>query len=387
MDLPRSVPCVVIGGGIAGTALAAGLADLGLRGVAVIEREPRLGEGATARSAGGIRQQFSDPELVRAAQATARILETFAADTGVDPEFRRHGYLLLATERSTAARLAAEAAAQRALGLAVESLDAAAIARRFPCLSVDDVAGANFCGTDGYLAPHALVEGWRARARAGGVEFHLSREAVAIEVAGGRVAAVRVGSERIACDAAVVAAGADAGPLLATAGVSLPLRPTLRRIHSTRPIPELPRDLPLVLDLDRPFYFRPESGGAILSLAEVEEGGRAEAPADESGGLPERLVERAVARCPILASARPLRSWSGHRTLTPDDRPVVGEAPGVRGLWLSVGYGGHGITHAPSLGRALAETMVRGRSTLLPMEPWRPDRPALAATPRTPGVI
>jgi len=387
VDLPRSAPCVVVGGGIAGAALVAGLTDLGLRGVVVVEREPRLGEGATARSAGGIRQQFSDPELVRAAQATVRILGTFERDTGVDPEFRRHGYLLLATEPATASRLRAEADAQRGLGLPVESLGAAEVARRFPCLAVDDVAGANFCGTDGYLAPHALVEGWRALARAGGAAFHLSREALAVETSGGRVAAVRVGGDRVECGMAAVAAGADAGPLLATAGVSLPLRPTLRRIHATRPIPELPPDLPLVLDLDRPFYFRPESGGALLSLAEVEEGGRPEPPAEDGAGLPERLVERAVRRCPLLGSARPLRSWSGHRTLTPDDRPVVGEAPGVRGLWLSVGYGGHGITHAPSLGRALAEAMVLGRPSLLPLEPWRPDRPALAGPARPAGVI
>ena len=98
-------------------------------------------------------------------------------------------------------------------------------------------------------------------------------------------------------------------------------------------------------------------------------------------------MERAVARCPMLASARPLRSWSGHRTLTPDDRPIVGEAPGVRGLWLDVGFGGHGITHAPALGRALAEAMVLGRASFLPLEPWRPDRPALAQSPPPPAVI
>ena len=378
MDLPESAPCVVVGGGIAGVAVAAHLAGLGLRGVVVLEREPNLGEGATARSAGGIRQQFSDPELVRAAQVSMRLIDDFARDTGVDPAFRRHGYLLLATERATAVRLRAEAEAQCAAGLPVEHLDAVGVRRRFPCIEVADVVAGNFCGSDGYLAPHALVEGWRAVARRGGTEFHTSREVIALETGGGRAEGVRVGPARIAAPVVVVAAGAEAGPLLASAGVCLPLRPMLRRIFFTRPLPELPRDLPLVLDLDRPFYFRPEGGGALLSLAEVEEGGRPEVVAADGEAMPDRLVERAINRCPILGNARLLRAWSGLRTLTPDDRPIVGEAPGVPGLWLDVGYGGHGITHAPSLGLALAESIVHGAPRTLPLDPYRADRAALS---------
>ncbi|NUN53558.1 MAG: FAD-dependent oxidoreductase, partial [Planctomycetaceae bacterium] len=53
MELPRTAPCVVVGGGIAGVALAAHLARLGMEGVVLLERESGLGEGATSRSAGG----------------------------------------------------------------------------------------------------------------------------------------------------------------------------------------------------------------------------------------------------------------------------------------------------------------------------------------------
>ncbi len=387
MDLPASAPCVVVGGGIAGVALASHLADLGMRGVTVIEREPGLGEGATAKSAGGIRQQFADPDLVRAAQATIRMVATFAEDTGVDPAFRPHGYLLLATEEARVRRLRAEAEAQRALGLVVEHLGPAEVKSRFPCLSVDDVLAANFCGTDGYLAPHSLVEGFRTRARRGGAVFATSREAVALEISGGRIVGVRTAAGRVAAPRVAVAAGADAGALLASAGVRVPLRPTLRRLHFTHSIPDLPPTLPLVLDLDRPFYFRPEAGGALLSLAEVEEGGRPERAEADGGALPDRLVERALNRCPLLGSARLLRSWSGHRTLTPDDRPVLGEAPGVPGLWLAVGFGGHGITHAPSLCLALAEAMVGGAPCTLSLDPYRPGRPGLAVEPPPLGVI
>ena len=374
MDLPRSAPCVVVGGGIAGAALAAHLARLGMEGVVLLEREAALGEGATSRSAGGIRQQFTDPDLVRAARATTALLAGFAAETGVDPEFRAHGYLLVATEEARALRLRGEAEAQRALGVDVVHLDASGVKRLFPCLSVEDVAGANFCATDGYLSPHGLVEGYRALARRHGAVVATSREARALVVEGGRVRGVRTAAGLLAAPRVAVATGADAGPLLASVGVRVPLRPTVRRLWFTHPLPALPRDLPLVLDLDHPFYFRPESGGALLSLAEVEEGGRAEKAAPADGSLPDRLAERAMNRCPLLGEARLLRGWSGHRTLTPDDRPVLGETAEAAGLWLAVGFGGHGITHGPSLCLALAEEMVLGAPRLLPLDPYRPGR-------------
>ncbi len=385
--LPEDARRVIVGGGIAGVALAAHLARLGDGDVLVLERGERLGEGATGRSAGGIRQQFADPVCVAAARETVRLLGGFAAETGVDPEFRRHGYLLLATEPRRADALRAEAAAQRAAGLAVETLDAAATAARFPSLSVDDVLAANFCGSDGYLSPHALVEGYRRTAAAAGVRFATGVEVTGLLVEGRRVTGVRTSAGALRAGDVVVAAGAEAGPLLGGAGVVLPLRPTLRRIFATHPLPDLPVDLPLVLDLDRPFYFRPESGGAILSLAEVEEGGAPETVEEGDGAMPDRLVERAVRRAPVLGAARFLRAWSGHRTLTPDDRPILGPVPGLPGLWLAVGFGGHGITHAPSLCMALAAAMTAGDPAVGALAPFAPDRPGLRGPDRAAGVI
>jgi len=358
-----------------------------MRGVLVLEREESLGLGATGRSAGGIRQQFADPEAVRAARETVRMLAGFAAETGVDPEFRRHGYLLVATARGRAEALREEAAAQRAAGVEVETLDGAAVKRRFPCLETSDMVAANFCGTDGYLSPHGLMEGYRALAQRHGARFATGVAAEEVLLDRGRAVGVRTSRGIVRSPRVVVAAGAQAGPLLQSCGAPVPLRPTLRRIYSTHPLPALPRDLPLVIDLDRPFYFRPESGGAILSLAEVEEGGVPEVVDTGDAALPLLLAERAVARAPVLGDARLQRCWSGHRTLTPDDRPVLGEAPGVPGLWLAVGFGGHGITHAPSLTRALAETLVLGEARTLPLAPFRPGRPALAAPPHAPGVV
>jgi len=136
--------------------------------------------------------------------------------------------------------------------------------------------------------------------------------------------------------------------------VNLPLRPCRRQIFSTGPVDGVGADWPLVLDSDR-FYFRPETGGVIMSLAEVEEW---DPPADgndvplDRGNLPE-LARRATERCPILKDARVSGGWAGLRTLTPDTLPVVGAIPSRPGLFVAAGFSGHGI----SLSRFAAEVV------------------------------
>ena len=155
------------------------------------------------------------------------------------------------------------------------------------------------------------------------------------------------------------------------AGLDLPLAPCRRQIFATHPI-DVPKDLPLVLDLDDPFYFRPEAGGVILSAAEVEETRSFDLTLDE-GGL-DALVTRAIHRCPMLADATIARGWAGIRTLTPDGSAILGDAPGRPGLLLAVGMSGHGITHGPAVGLVIAERIVHGEATSLPLAPFAADR-------------
>jgi sarcosine oxidase subunit beta len=48
--------------------------------------------------------------------------------------------------------------------------------------------------------------------------------------------------------------------------------------------------------------------------------------------------------------------------MTPDRHPIIGEAPGVGGLFLANGFSGHGFQHAPVVGKLLAELVVEGRA-------------------------
>src|SRR2546423_10995978 len=97
MDLPRTASAVVIGGGVVGCSIAYNLARRGLAGVVVIERET-VGSGTTSKAAGGIRAQFPTETEIRFSLESLRVLESFREEFGVDPGFRRIGYLFLVSE-------------------------------------------------------------------------------------------------------------------------------------------------------------------------------------------------------------------------------------------------------------------------------------------------
>ncbi len=54
----------------------------------------------------------------------------------------------------------------------------------------------------------------------------------------------------------------------------------------------------------------------------------------------------------------PAREWMGHRPCMPDSVPVVGAAPGRRGLWLAVGHGHLGLTDSINTGRHISDAML-----------------------------
>ena len=75
----------------------------------------------------------------------------------------------------------------------------------------------------------------------------------------------------------------------------------------------------------------------------------------------EETVQKALHRIPIVERARIAGGWCGLRPLTPDDHAILGPAPGVEGLFLAVGFGGHGFQHSPATGRTISEWIVDGR--------------------------
>jgi sarcosine oxidase subunit beta len=121
--------------------------------------------------------------------------------------------------------------------------------------------------------------------------------------------------------------------------------------------------VPLTTDRGSGFYFRKEMEQVLLSPGDVEDSGE-DLTVTMDWRKVEDAVEKAVRRVPVLERARIAGGWAGLRPLTPDEHAIIGPAPGVEGLFLAVGFGGHGFQHSPATGRYVAEWVLDGKPSM-----------------------
>jgi sarcosine oxidase subunit beta len=324
---------VVAGSGAIGASVAYQLALLGAEDVVVAERG-ELASGSTARAMGGVRQQFSTPAEVVLARESIQ----FLADLG--PRFfRQVGYLFLATTEVGLADLEERRVLQNSLGVPVERVDPSVVAG----LAVDDVLGATCCWSDGVADPGAVAREVLCRAEALGVELREDTPAESVE---GEVL--------------VIACGPWSPELARTVGVELPIRPLCRQLLETSELPELPAELPMVVEAETGFHFRRRGDRLVLAMSDPEPRWTFDATVDES--LFDDRIERLVQRYPAAEGSTIENAWAGLYDMTPDAHPIVGKV--ADGVYAACGFSGHGFMQSPAVGRALAELILRGESSI-----------------------
>jgi sarcosine oxidase subunit beta len=324
---------VVAGSGAIGASVAYQLALLGADDVVVAERG-ELASGSTARAMGGVRQQFSTAAEV----VLARESIEFLAELG--PQFfRQVGYLFLATTDAGLAELEERRVLQNSLGVPVERVDPSVVAG----LAVDDLLGATCCWSDGVADPGAVAREVLRRAEALGVELREQTPAESVEG-----------------DVLVIACGPWSPELARTVGVELPIRPLCRQLLETSRLPELPDDLPMVVEAETGFHFRRRGDRLVLAMSDPEPRWTFDTSVDES--VFDDRVERLVRRYPLAEGATIENAWAGLYDMTPDAHPIVGRV--ADGVYAACGFSGHGFMQSPAVGRALAELIVRGESSI-----------------------
>ena len=352
---------VIIGAGVTGLSIAYHLAKAGATDVTVLERD-QIASGATGRSAGGIRLQFSDEVNIRLAQRSVAVFERFAEEFGAECDFRQYGYLLLATTPEDETLFRGNVALQRSLGVPVELLTPDEAGRMLPGLRVEDVRVATFCPKDGYADPYSVGMAFAAAARRLGVRILEGTLVSEIEVQQGRVTVVTTSQGRIPADVVVNASGPWAAEVARLAGVAVPIQPYRRQVFVTEPFAELPERLPMVIDFATHFYFRREGPGILLGMTDL-----AEPPSFNTNmdwAFLEKVVEQALHRIPPLSRAGIRRGWAGLYDTTPDSNPILGPLPGLEGFIMAAGFSGHGFMLSPAVGQSLADLIMTGRSEI-----------------------
>src|SRR5687767_3210371 len=292
-----------------------------MKDVVVLERET-VGSGTTSKAAGGIRAQFPTETEIRFSLEAIGVFERFQDEFGVDPGYKKIGYLFLVSDAADLRGYETRIALQRRLGVDVRVIapdDAKALV---PALRVDDLLAAVWGPDDGLAGPAEVTSGFARRARERGVRIAEGVQVTAIQRAGDRVAGVTTTDGAVSGPLVINAAGPSAARIARMAGVEIPVHPRRRHIFFTEPFPEIPGPVPLTTDRTSGFYFRKEMEQVLLSPGDMRTSARISSAATASSTPPppslrQRVAARrqALAR-PLAVRPRPLR----HR---PSSRPVV----------------------------------------------------------------
>jgi FAD-dependent oxidoreductase domain-containing protein 1 len=369
---PRSkhADVVIVGGAAVGSAAAYFLASHPRFDgqVLVLEQDPRYRRCATTRSVASIRHQFSTPENIRLSMAGTAFLRDAAQLLAVDGEapalaFRQAGYLFLASLAGQATLHQAHHV-QRQAGADVCLLSPASLADRFGWLHTHDLSGGSLGLTgEGWLDAHALLHAFKRKAQSLGVRYQAAAAAGVVRQ-GSTVTGVRLSDGQVVQAGWVInAAGTGAAALAASAGIELPVRARRRSVFHFRSPAALP-GCGLVID-PTGVYFRPEGDGFIAGVAPPAEEDPDVQDLDDfdvQHALFDDVVWPALAhRVPGFQALRLHSSWAGHYDVNLfDANAIVGPHPDVERLLFANGFSGHGLQHAPGVGRALAEWICDG---------------------------
>ncbi|PHR22596.1 MAG: FAD-dependent oxidoreductase [Hoeflea sp.] len=379
--VPEKARVVIVGGGVSGCSVAYHLAKLGWRDIVLLERK-QLTCGTTWHAAGLIGQLRASINMTRLAKYSADLYVKLEEETGVATGMRQCGSITVALTEARKEEIYRQASLARAFDVDVQEVGPEEVLAMYPHLNISDVKAAVHLPLDGQCDPANIAMALAKGARINGAQIIEGVKVTAITSADGRVTGVdwQQGEETgsIAADMVVNCGGMWGRDLAAQSGVTLPLHACEHFYIVTEAIKDLPR-LPVLRVPDECAYYKEDAGKMLLGAFEPvakpwgmngisEDFCFDQLPEDFDHFEP--ILEQAVNRVPLLASAGIHTFFNGPESFTPDDSYYLGEAPEIKGYWVAAGYNSIGIVSSGGAGFALAQWMNDGEP---PFDLWDVD--------------
>jgi len=384
------VKALVVGGGAVGTSIAYHLARAGWADVMLLERD-ELTSGSTWHAAGLLPYFNMSYATTHIHDHSIRLYKTLEAETGLNAGFSVVGNLRMAQSQARMDEYMLYAATAETCGVPFEWMTPAQVKERWPLIRTDDLEGAIFHPTDGYINPADVTMAMAKGARQRGVVIERKWQVDEYVWAGDHwdvtcTKMVEKGGNLVASDEQVVihaehvvtATGNHAQRTAALLGLKIPAIPVEHQFIVMEQDPALVEfrkthpEHPVIRDADAQSYVREERGGWILGVYEKN------APARFEYGVPdsfradlfqldlERIEAQYMAmihRIPSCETCGLKDDFNGPICYTPDGNPLIGPAPGLRNMWLAEGFS-FGITAAGGAGHYLAQMMVEGEAEI-----------------------
>jgi len=373
-SLPKAADVVILGAGVMGTSIAFHLAKRRAGKIVVIDKD-HVGRGGSGRSSALIRMHYSFPAEVELALISMRMFKNWQEVVGAPGDFRRTGFVRIVHPNETA-RLRLNVEMQTRLGATVELIDKHQLGELESDWNVDDVELAAYERESGYGDGAGVAGDFLSAARDLGAIYAPRTQATALHVDGDRIRGVVTDQGIVSSAIVIVATGPWTRPLLQQAGYDLPIECEYHQVAILRNPPGMKGGGCACIDSVTATYFRSDAHdkflvGDFYGKRPVDPDNFPQRASDESL---EEIIERACRRVPKLEGAEVMRGVTGVYDMTPDSRPLLGEIPGIRGLYVCAGFSGMGFKISPAIGLAMSELVAAGKASSVDISAFRPNR-------------
>jgi len=339
----KTCDILIVGGGLAGTALAYHAARLG--GKVILLEAGSIGCGTSGACAGRaqIIESETDEYLDLVLAGFSR-LQDLGDELEVDLEWELPGHLtlLFTADQWQHYEMLTRRLARKGIG--AELLDYPALLEAEPHLQAAGCLGAAL-SQEGHLNPFKLCMGYANAARRSGASLLTRSAVIGFERQAGKITGVRTEIDVYSPGAVVLAAGAWTGELAGRIGSQLPMRFTHAEALVSEPVPRL---IHHHIGLSG-FYevVHGQERGVTLGLGQHRNGAMVISNAIQQASSIDRrssawgmpaILEALLRFFPTLSKMRILRAWAAPSPFLPDYQPCIGWLTGVENLYVAAGF-------------------------------------------------
>ena len=354
--------CIIIGAGIMGLFTARELAQAGMK-VCVLDQSAVGRESSWA--GGGILSplypwRYPEPvqHLARwSQQAYPELVETLLTDTGIDPERRESGLLVLGDSELVEAKAWAET-----YTTSMDILDNAQLRSLAPALAkklADSVEQSLWFEQIGQVRNPSLLKALTKDVLQRGVEIREQTRVDSLLIYEGKIQGVDTSSGKIEVDKVVACSGAWTHDLLQVTDLKVNVQPVKGQMLMYKASPELLKQI--ILNGDR--YVIPRRDGRILIGSTLEHTGFDKSTSQQANDDLQHAAKQII---PALADYPIERHWAGLRPGTVDGIPYIYADKKVDGLFVNSGHFRNGVVLAPASARLTADLVLQRKPIIEP---------------------
>ncbi len=374
--MAKNTDVVIIGGGAAGCSVAYYLSLAGVKAT-VIEREG-IGSQASGFSAGLLNPLEGTnipgplgPLAIESFRLHGQLWPGLRDSTGIDYEFRGIDSVKVAFQDSDLPEMEESLRlynVDQEDGFSAHWLERQELLDLEPRISPAAIKGLFVRGNtslDSYKYTRALAKA----AEANGAQ-HISGTVGGLVTTGGKVTGVLLQGQELGCDQVVLAAGPWSREAEGWLNISLPVDPLKGEILRLEVAGE-----PIRQDISGGGgSLRPKPDGLVWCGTTEERAGFDKTLSESAR---QSIMRGVTTLMPQLAGSVLALQTACLRPVTPDWLPIIGRAPGWDNVYLTTGAGKKGILLSPAMGKATADLITQGQ-TSLSIETCNPQRFALS---------